>query len=288
MTGILWGLLGAGFIGVSDCVARVTAQRVSMSVLFAAVMGVSTVSMAGWAWATGDWPRWDTYGWVASALSGLLNLVALYFLYSALVRGPVTVASPTASSFSVILIAMNGLAGQPLYWQQGVAMGLVFLGVVMLSRRSGSADQFDAAHLRVTALLGLLAAIAVAARMFLAQDAAEILGTAPALLLNRGFALVGVVFLFAYETARGWPRRWPDRSIISLVLLQALLETLALASFLTGSSGEGRIGATIGFASFSAVTAITAWVWLGEPIGWRRGFWMGVVAAGIAVAVLAG
>ena len=66
MSGILFGLLGATFIGVSDCVARVTAQRVSMSVLFAAVMGLSTVALTLYLAVTGDWPRWHPYGWVTS------------------------------------------------------------------------------------------------------------------------------------------------------------------------------------------------------------------------------
>jgi drug/metabolite transporter (DMT)-like permease len=69
--------------------------------------------------------------------------------------------------------------------------------------------------------------------------------------------------------------------------VQATLETLALGSFLIGSVGAGRIGASIGFSSFAAVTALTAWIWLGEPIGWRRGFWMAVVAAGIGIAIAA-
>ena len=71
-----------------------------------------------------------------------------------------------------------------------------------------------------------------------------------------------------------------------LVLLQTVTETLALSVFLLGSSGGGRIGATIGFSAFSATTAFIAWWWLGERIGMRRGLWMLVVGAGIALATL--
>ncbi len=287
MNGILWGLAGATFIGVSDCVARVTAQRVSMSVLFAAVMGVSMIVLTGWMAVTGAWPPWHPYGWATSAVSGLFNLVALYFLYLALARGPVSVASPAASTFSVILVAMNAAAGEPLVWQQAGAIGLVFVGVVMLSQRAGRSDQFDAGHLRTTAALGLLAAVVIAARMFLAQEAGAALGAMQALYLNRAAALVGVLVLIAVESLRGYQRRWPSGTMLGLVALQAVLETLALASFLIGSAGDGRIGATIGFASFSAVTALAAWLWLGESIGLRRGFWMSVVALGITIAVIA-
>lgn len=287
MPGVLWGGLGASLIGVSDCIARVTAQRVSLSVLFLAVMGLSTLVLTAWLAVTGDWPRWDTYGWVASAVSGALTLVALFFLYKALARGPVSVASPAASSFSVMLVAINVVAGAPFVWQQGVAILMVFGGVTMLARRGRSETAHDPAHLRVTALLGLASALAIALRMFLAQEASEILGVVGSLYLNRLFALAGVVVLLAYETTRGGVRRWPDRATLPLVGLQSILETVAMASFLVGSAGTGRIGAAIGFAGFSAVTALTAWLWLKEPVGWRRSLWMAVVGAGIALAVAA-
>ena len=209
MTGVVWGLLGATFIGVSDCVARVTAQRVSMTLLLAAVMGTSTLAVGGWIIATDDWPQWHAYGWAASAVSGLLNLLALFLLYTALVRGPVSVASPAASSFSVILVVLNALTGAPFVWAQGVAIALVFVGIVMLARRDDGRDQYDARHLRITLLFGLAAALVVALRMFLAQDAGDILGPMPALFLNRAFAFAGVLLLILLEILRARPQRWP-------------------------------------------------------------------------------
>ncbi|MGI9408557.1 MAG: EamA family transporter [Hyphomicrobiaceae bacterium] len=286
MTGVLFGLLGATLIGVSDCVARVTAQRVSMAVLLAAVMGLSTIALTALLAVTGQWPAWHAYGWITSGVSGFLNLVALYLLYTALARGPVSVASPSASVFSVLLVALNAATGAPFVWQQAAAILLVFLGVAMLARRGRSHEQFDAAHLRLTALFGLAAAVSIAARMFLAQEAGDALGPISALYLNRVFALAGVVAILFFGRLRSQRLSWPgDTRMTVLVLIQALLETLALASFLVGSEGVGRIGASIGFASFAAVTALTAWLWLGEPIGWRRAFWMAVVGCGIVIAI---
>lgn len=287
MIGVFWGLLGAVLIGTSDCVARVTAQRVSMSVLLFAVMGLSTLALTVWMALTGDWPAWHAYGWLASALSGLLNLVALAFLYTALARGPVSVASPAASSFSVMLVAANALAGQPFVWQQLFAIAFVFVGIAMLARRDGPGERFDASHLRLTALYGLAAAVVVTARMFLAQDATDALGSMHALYLNRVFALIGVVLLLLGELGMQRTHVWPTfDKLILLVILQAILETLALGSFLIGSEVGDRIGASIGFASFAAVTALTAWIWLGEAVGWRRGFWMAWVAIGIVFAII--
>lgn len=286
MSGLVWGLCGATLIGVSDCVARVTASRISLSVLIAFIMIPPFAVMTVWFTASGGWPAWNAWGWGASAGSGLLNVVVLALLFRALVRGPVTVASPATSSFTVMLVGLNVLAGHPYHWLHGVAALTVFGGVAMLAQpeRAGK-ERYDRAWLRVTALLGLGAAVSVALRMFLAQEAGAALGTVPAVYLNRAFALAGALSFMALERQRR-PLAWPRGTTWPLVFFQAVLETVALGLFLTGSAGGERVGAAIGFSCFAAVTAVTARIWLGDRIGFRRLCWMAVVAAGVAVAAL--
>ncbi len=286
MSGLVWGLCGASLIGVSDCVARVTASRTSLSVLIALIMGPPFAVMTIWFATSGGWPAWNAWGWSASAVSGLLNVAVLALLFRALVRGPVTVASPATSSFTVMLVALNVLAGHPYHWLHGVAALTVFGGVAMLARPDHPGEErYDRAWLRVTALLGLGAAVSVALRMFLAQEAGAVLGTVPAVYLNRAFALAGALGYMVLQRRHG-PLARPYGMTWPLVLLQAVLETVALGLFLTGSAGGDRVGATIGFSCFAAVTAVAARIWLGDRIGPRRLFWMAVVAAGVAAASL--
>lgn len=288
MSGLAWGLLGALLIGASDCVARVTAQRVASSILFLIIMGLSLLALSAWLLTTNDWPAWDAWGWTASAISGLLNLVALYFLYKALARGPVALASPAASTFTVLLVLLNILTGQPWSWLQIIAMIVVFIGVAMLARPTevdAQVKHYDATWLRTTAYYGLLAALAVSLRMFLAQEAGSSLGPMHALYLNRLFALLGALALVLVVLIRHKSVTWPRGRMLRLVLVQAVLETGALGSFLIGSSGDGRIAAAIGFSAFAAATAVFAWIWLGEKIGWQRGIWIIVVVGGVMLAV---
>jgi len=291
VTGILWGLLGAVFIGASDCVARVTAQRVSSSVLFLLIMGLGLSVLSVYLAFTTDWPTWHAWGWGTSAISGLLNLVALYFLYKALARGPVAVASPAASTFTVLLVLLNILAGQPWTWLQVAALIIVFFGIVMLAQPA-EADrsnvQYDPQWLRTTAMFGLLAAIAVAMRMFLAQEAGSVLGPLHALYLNRLFALLGSIALIVWLIVRSEEIAWPKGNTRYLVFIQAVFETAALGSFLFGSAAGDRVSATIGFSTFAAATALFAWWWLGEKIGLKRGVWIAVVAAGICLSAIGG
>ena len=287
MSGIVWGLLAAVFIGVSDAVARSTTQKVSISILILAVMSLSTVGLSVLFMFTDDWPRWHADAWAVSAASGALNIAALMFLYKAIERGPVAVASPAASSFTVMLVAMNAFAGQPFSLAQGLAIALVFGGVIMLSQPSknlGSEPDYDAAWLRTTALLGLATAFTVSLRMFFAQEASAELGPMPALYLNRMFALICVLMLVAWQLKKGQKLNTPKGKMAALVSAQAILEVAALWAFLMGSQGDGRIAASIGFAAFAAITTITAWLWLGEKVAPQRWFWIAVIGIGIMLA----
>jgi len=289
LSGIVWGLLGAVLIGGSDCIARVTSQRVSLSILFLVIMGLSLGSLSIWLALTMNWPPWHARAWTASAISGFLNLLALYFLYKALARGPVAVASPAASTFTVLLVGLNIMVGEAWSWGQVAAMITVFIGVAMLARPTGidaNHTQYDKTWLRTTAYFGLAAAATVALRMFLAQEAGTELGALHALYLNRLFAVLGALVLVFFLLLTSKPLQLPTGNLRWLVLFQAVLETAALGAFLIGSANGGRIGAAVGFSAFAAATTIFAWIWLGEKIGVQRFLWIGIVGMGVVFAIL--
>jgi len=291
MNGILWGLTGAVLIGASDCIARITTQKVAVSILFLSIMGLSFMTLSAGLALSMNWPGWHPVGWGASAISGFLNLVALYFLYRALARGPVAVASPAASTFTVLLVAMNVVAGEPWSWLQIVAMLIVFTGVAMLARPTSidaDTQHFNATWLKNTAFFGLAAATAVAVRMFFAQEASSAIGALHALYLNRFFALLGAIALIIFQLYRSNMLTLPTGKIRHFIVLQAVLETCALGAFLVGSAHGGRVAATIGFSAFAAATALFAWWWLGERIGWQRGAWIVVTGFGVLMAAITG
>jgi len=289
MHSVLWGLIGALTIGISDCIARVTAARLPAELVVLVVMGVSTIALSIGFVSTGDWPSWHPTAWLYSALSGFLNIVALQCLYIALRRGPVSIASPTASVFSVLVVGMNVVAGAAFSVWQLLSIGIAFIAIVSLSRPSGDVKidlHLDARWLRVTALIALAAASAIALRFFLAQEVGSLVGSVKALYLNRIFALLSILVFVAIRLRSLLPISVPDKRVTVLLLIQAALETAALGAFLTGSAAEGRVGAAIGFSAFSAVTVLCARIWLGEPVGWRRAFWIAIVGAAVILAIL--
>lgn len=298
MTGLIWGLLGALLIGASDCTARITSQRVSLLPLIFCVMAISTVVLTIALLATDSMPVWHTHAWLVSAISGALNIAALLFLYKALSYGPVSVASPAASSFAVFLVLLNALTGEPWTAYQAVSVVMVFAGVVMLSVKSDTQNattspdhQYSKKWLRRTSLLATGAALTIAFRMFFAQEATAELGSVSALYLNRMFALItcSIALLLTPLLTRSagkdaTPNQWPSHDIKWFVLLQGILEMAAFAAFLYGSEGNGRVAATIGFSTFAAATTLIAWIALKEPIGlWRAG-WIVFISIGVMIA----
>jgi len=250
-------------------------------------MALSTVLLTGFFAISGDFPEWHQRAWLASAVSGFLNVVALYFLYLALANGPVAVASPAASSFAVMLVMLNAIAGQPWTWIQIVAVVIVFAGVAMLTRGSDNDPlQYSAAWLRKTVLLATAAAIAVSIRMFLAQVAADYVGAMHALYLNRLFALLTCLILIGWQLSKSIVLEIPRGKTALLVVYQSLLEMAALGVFLFASFYGGRVAASIGFSAFAAATVIIAKIFLHEPIGLYRGSWVSVIVAGVVLAAI--
>ncbi len=290
MIGLTLGLVGAVLIGASDCIARVTTQRVPNSVLILAIMAISTTILTVWLVITNDFPPFHLWAWAASAISGALNVVALYLLYLALGRGPVAVASPAASTFAVILVVMNALSGEQWTGLQMLATVIVFGGVAMLSRQTPGQTQtreYTTQWLQKTALLGLGAALAIALRMFLAQEATSELGALHGLYLNRLSAMVACLILLTVQLVLTQPLKIPrDGKTLGLVLAQSLLEMSALGVFLAGSFYGGRISAGIGYSAFAAATVIIARIFLGEVIGWWRALWISAIGLGVVLAIV--
>jgi drug/metabolite transporter (DMT)-like permease len=151
-------------------------------------------------------------------------------------------------------------------------------------KASSKHHDYSAKWLRTTAYYGLGAATAISLRFYLAQDAGDILGSIPALYLNRLFACIFTTLILVFILFRSGLPSLPTGKIWWLVLIQAILESLALWAFLTGSADGGRVAATIGFAAFAAITTLVAWLLFDEKVATKRWLWIGVIALGIGIA----
>jgi drug/metabolite transporter (DMT)-like permease len=230
-----------------------------------------------------------------AAGSGVLNVIGLWLLYFALARGPVSIASPVMSSFTVMVVALNAATGAVITPVQIVATCLVFLGIAMLpnaDRKMTAPQQYSPEHQRKTALIAFIAAFTITFRMFLAQESADSMGAFSSVLVMRlaSLAVVAILLLGYLVQAHGTGKNrifWPRGGWIWFALVaQAIFEMLAIGSFLYGSEQGSRVGAAVGFAPFSVVSALIAWLVFKEQISARRMIWILVVALGVILATL--
>lgn len=286
MIGLGFGLLGAALIGTSDCVARVIGQRIPVVLAVTLMTAIGAVISGLGLLLTGHFPAWHAQGWALALLSGVLNLLVLWCLVTALARGPISVASPGASSFVVLLLGLNAVLGIPVTLAQGAGAALAVFGIWLLAQEGSERDMTTTpAWRRVTLFWALGAGAAIAVRMYLAQDATVILGSFGTLFLMRlGTAICGALALVIYppRLAVGWARG----NLLWLVAIQAVLELAALSAFLLGGELGDRSGAAVGFATFSVFSSLIAAILFRETIPLRR--WLGivVVVAGVTLAAV--
>ncbi|MDC0073499.1 DMT family transporter [Alphaproteobacteria bacterium] len=289
--GVIFGLIGAIFIGFSDTIARVTSQKISLIILITYIMFISFILTSIWLLISWDWPRWEFYSWSVAIVSGVLNIIVVALLYKALSRGPVYVASPATSSFLVILILFNVLNGQPFTFFQLIAGIFVFIGILMLSlpdMKDFNLTKYSSNYLRVTAFLGIASGFTIALRFFLAQESLSSLTAFHSLYLNRVSALIVILFILLIYIIKNNKYNLPNGKYLILIIIQAVFENLALVSFLFGSKGDGRIGSTIGFSAFAIVTTATAWIWLGEKVPFKKVIWIVIISLSLLVSIVYG
>ena len=287
--GALWGLLAAGLIGCADSATRVTARRMPVPhlVFFTAWLALPLgILLFGLPDMASVLSRWSVF---LAVLAGFLHVGVLVLLFRALADGPVSVAVAGTASNVVFLIAWNVLAGEPWTMLQIVAGLGVFLGVAMATRpEQGPRETATSSQLRKTALLGLGAGFFSSVRLFLIQESSAGIGPGDAMVGMRvGAAAAVLLLLLVLLRGRLSGIRIPRGRIGGLVILQVLLETSAVLALLHGSVVAGRIGAAVGFAVVPAASTIAARLFLGDPIGRRRGWWILFVVACVILATLA-
>ncbi|MCI4665240.1 MAG: hypothetical protein MRY74_11020 [Neomegalonema sp.] len=301
MSGALFGLLGGALIGLSDALVRVTGRRLPVFLLITAVFGLSLAPVSLYMLLTGAWPAFEAWSWSIAVASGLANTVGLALLFVAIARGPIVVVSPIFTSSTVMIVGLNVLAGEPFRLAHGVAIIVTLAAILALAwpedRRAVGGERENASELAITAAIAFCGALAIALRMFLAQEATEGVGALGATVLSRSVsALCGAVGYVVWRWAGGAFTPAHDsgprvslRFVWLLVLAQSLLETTSIFLVLLGGDGDDgdRVGSIIGFAAYAAFSPIAARIMWADRIGWRRGACIALAIAGAAIAAAA-
>jgi len=273
MIGVVGGLLAAVLWGASGVAAARSSRTVGAEVALAWVYVVGLLVVLPVA-AAGGLPDSDARGLAWTAVAAPAAVGALYLMYAALPRGPVSLVMPiTASQGGVAALIAVGL-GERLETLAAVGLGIVMLGMYAAMRRpAGLAG--GASHPWAALLLAALCGVLSGLGLYASAQAGDALGAAWLIAVLRA---AGVLALALPLAASGRLRR-PGRAT-PFVLFSGLADTGAFASYVVAASvGSVAVPAVLS-SQFAAVSAVLAVFTMGERL-------TRVQRAGI-VAILAG
>ena len=286
---VLFGFVAAAFLGTADFLARFTSLRLGPAAAFTYVVVIGSLVMTAFVSVSGAKLTFTTTGLMLSALHGLSVAGMSLMLYAALARGPISLAVPIVAAHPVLVLFYEFAVGSLyLSLQQGLAAGLVILGVVAASLLSLNhiKDQGEEKNTHSntrsstggTLLLALGACFAYAFLIISGQSAAAEIGQVGAAWVGRLTSALVLLLALGGGLFR-LPK--PGKSLMPLVV-QGVLDTLGyialLAGGLTAFPGmTAVIGSTFGF-----VTIILARLFISERLGTIQWIAIALSFAGIA------
>jgi len=278
----LWGSLSALSLGIADFAGRFSGRALGADVAYFGVLLVGTIVVSAWVWSSDITLVWNlSHLWLV-AICGVATALMTILLYTALVRGPVSVVAPIVASHPVLVLIFWVFMGTRPDAIQWMAMSFTIVGVIVVARSGGDLIRTDRpGHFRTTLLIAGASCLAYTVLVIAGQSAVPIYGNIQTLWLSRIFGLgfLGVIFLLRAKGPVIPIRWWP------LILVQGALDSGGYLFLFVGSELDARHIAAVTASAFGAVTTILARVFLNERM--RIMQWIGVLCIFSGIAVLA-
>lgn len=279
MLSLTLGMIAALAWGVHDICVRYVSQRGGVLPALATVMVGGSVFLLPITGTFGNWADMTTASYGYSILSGVFYLIGAIGLYNAFSIGPVRLVAPIMGAYPILSIGWAAMMGQPVPWDQWVAVGAVIFGVAVVSFLSDSEESGGSQKAAIAwALLGAGGfALAFAVGHIATQAGSEL----PVVLVTRLAATLGaVVLLLASKGAK-----LPERSAWPLLALMGLLDAIALGIVIASGNLYRPEFAAVAASTFGMITIILAWLFLKERMTTPQ--WIGVAISFAGIGYLA-
>jgi len=278
-----WGSLSALSLGGgADFTGRFTSRAIGVNSALFGILLVGSTILTVWVWLTDTPLIWDLSGLWLLLLNGFSTMLMTLLLYTALVRGPVSIVAPIVASHPVLVVIFWVSLGTRLSIIQWSAILATVVGVILVARsanrisNSGASAQYD---LRVTLLIAGACAVVYAVLVIAGQAAVPIYGELQTLWLARLIGLVSIISLFCFrnESPQLPIRWWP------ILIMQGCLDAGGYLFLFLGSHGDGRTIAVVAASTFGAVTTLLARFILKEQMSVLQWSGIALVFGGVAV-----
>jgi drug/metabolite transporter (DMT)-like permease len=283
MISALLGLASALGLGTADFMARFSARALGATLTYAVVLLIGAVGTTVLILVTGAELVWSAYGCGIAVLHGISVSVMCILLYEGMARGPIAVVAPIVATHPVPVLAVNVLMGVRPSAVEWMAMAIIIVGGVLISRHAISeAEPAEAKANRTTVLIALGACLAYVAIVLTAQAATPVIGELETMWIGRWAGLAFIVLVLVAQGARlqvpsSW---WP------FVGLQGGLDSLGYLAFLAGANTAAPHVTMVVASAFSVVTVLLARVVIKEQVTPLQ--WAAIALIALGTAVLSG
>jgi drug/metabolite transporter (DMT)-like permease len=237
-------------------------------------MLVGFVLVAPFAIAAGA-PSSGSLGWLA--VVGAANVIGLLLEYQGLRHGKVGVVVAITSTEGAFAAVLAALAGEPIPWATGAALGVIAVGVALAALEADRDAPQGRTGPAVPYAIG--AALSFGVGLY---AAGRVSGDLPLAWVVIPARILGVAFLVVPLAATRRLRL--TRHVAPLVVASGVLEVGGFVCFVLGARSSIAIASVLG-SQFAALSAVGAFLVFGERL--RRIQVAGIVAILVGVATLA-
>lgn len=286
--GAFYGLMAALGWGCADFLGTIVTRRAGVLRALFAIQIAGTAGLGllllvirepppGWT-GHGHW------GWPALFAVAAVNVVAMAMLYRSFALGSLSIVSPIASSYTVMLALFAFFAGERVPRLALAGTALLVLGVTIVARSAPSAGAGVKAHAGVPEAIGAAVMMALS---FGGLDrlTAELgwLWTVIGLRLTQ-LAIFGLA-VAAARLRNGRAEPFP-RALIPFAIGMGVMDTVGLIGFNLGV--EHAYATTTGALSslYAAVAVLLAWIFLRERLPPPQIAGVSVILAGVLLVSL--
>ncbi|MEZ8015406.1 MAG: DMT family transporter [Ascidiaceihabitans sp.] len=278
MLSLTLGMIAACAWGVHDFCIRFVSQRGGILPAIATVMVGGALFLLPISGAFGNWSAMTLQSFGLSVISGAVYLVGCISLYKAFGIGPVRVVAPIVGSYPILSIGWAALMGQPVLWDQWLAVGCVIMGVAIVGMLSDHSES-DGSQ-RAAIGWSLVGAGGFAIAFAVGHLATQVGSELPVILVTRLTAATGAIILLALSSGA----KIPERSAWPLLALMSLLDALALGIVIAAGNLHRPEFAAVAASTFGIITIILAWLFLKERM--TGGQWFGVAVCFLGIGYL--
>ena len=278
MLSLTLGMIAACAWGVHDFCIRFVSQRGGILPAIATVMVGGALFLLPISGAFGNWSAMTLQSFGLSVISGAVYLVGCISLYKAFGIGPVRVVAPIVGSYPILSIGWAALMGQPILWDQWLAVGCVIMGVAIVGMLSDHSES-DGSQ-RAAIGWSLVGAGGFAMAFAVGHLATQVGSELPVILVTRLTAATGAIILLALSSGA----KMPERSAWPLLALMSLLDALALGIVIAAGNLHRPEFAAVAASTFGIITIILAWLFLKERM--TGGQWFGVAVCFLGIGYL--